>query len=76
MYEINIKEEDINQAIRKLYLEMNKLIRTRDKKYPIGIYFCNRRMMYRARYSTYTIGFYNTLEEAVKSREEYIRDNL
>lgn len=75
MYRFEAEEERIEDLITVLYKEMNRLIKIRDnhKTLPIGVSWAKHAKKYTARYSKHHLGYYDTLEEAIKVREEYVK---
>lgn len=78
MYKFNLEVESTDEAIRLLYKEMNRLIKLREEakaKYIRGVSFCTHHKQYRARYSKVHLGYYDNLEDAIKARLEYVKEN-
>ena len=78
MYKFRLEIESTDEAIRLLYIEMNRLIKLREEakvKYIRGVSFCTHRKKYRARYNNIDLGYYDNLEDAIKARLEYVKEN-
>lgn len=78
MYKFNLEVESTDEAIKLLYVEMNRLIKLREEskvKYMRGVLFCTLHKKYRARYSKVHLGYYDNLEDAIKVRLKYVKDN-
>lgn len=78
MYKFNLEVESTDEAIRLLYIEMNRLIKLREEakvKYIRGVSFCTHHKKYRARYNNIHLGYYDNLEDAIEARIGYVKEN-
>lgn len=78
MYKFNLEVESTDEAIKLLYIEMNRLIKLREEakvKYIRGVSFCTHRKKYRARYNNIGLGYYDSLDDAIKARLGYVKIN-
>ena len=78
MYKFKLEVESTDEAIRLLYIEMNRLIKLREEakvKYIRGVSFCTHRKKYRARYNNIDLGYYDSLDDAIKARLGYVKEN-